>query len=114
MHELAVMNYLLESVVAQAEQAGASKVLAINLVIGERASVFDDSLLFYFDLLTPDTLAAGAQLHVRRTAMSFHCARCERDYNPVGDTFSCPGCGTVGQVTADGTELLIESIEIET
>jgi hydrogenase nickel incorporation protein HypA/HybF len=113
MHELAVMSYLLESVEEQARRAGASKVLAINLVIGERASVFDDSLLFYFDLLTPDTLAAGAHLNVRRTAMSFHCAACERDYSPVGDTFSCPTCGVVGQVTDDGTEMLIESIEIE-
>ncbi len=114
MHELGVMSYLLKSVLAQAEQAGATQVLAINLVIGERSSVFDDSLLFYFDMLTPDTLAAGAQLHVRRTAMSFHCAPCDRDYHPVGDTFSCPNCGVVGQVTDDGTELLIESIEIET
>ena len=114
MHELAVMQYLLENVEAQARLVGAGKVLAINVVIGERANVFDDSLLFYFDLLTPDTLAAGARLNVRRTAMAFHCAACARDYRPVGDTFSCPDCGTVGQVTNDGTELLIESIEIET
>lgn len=114
MHELSVMSYLLENVVAQAQQAGATKVLAINLVIGERANVFDDSLLFYFDLLTPDTLAAGARLNVRRTAMSFRCAACDHTYHPGGDTFSCPDCGVVGQVTDEGTELLIESIEIET
>jgi hydrogenase nickel incorporation protein HypA/HybF len=114
MHELTVMTSLLESVEAAARRAGASKVLAINLVIGERASVFDDSLLFYFDLLTPETLAAGARLNVRRTAMSFHCATCAQNYNPVGADFSCPTCGTVGQITEDGTELLIESIEIET
>ncbi len=108
------MSYLLEAVEAEAEQIGALRVLAINVVMGERASVFDDSLLFYFDLLTPGTRAAGARLNVRRTAMSFFCAGCDRDYTHVDDTFRCPHCLTVGQVTNDGTELLIESIEVET
>ncbi|MDQ3813472.1 MAG: hydrogenase maturation nickel metallochaperone HypA [Armatimonadota bacterium] len=106
------MSYLLESVEEQARQLGARKVLAINLVLGERAGI-DDSLLFYFDLLAPGTLAEGAKLNVRRTAMRFRCERCESDYSPVGADFGCPQCGTVGQLTDDGSELLIESMEIE-
>jgi hydrogenase nickel incorporation protein HypA/HybF len=114
MHELAVMGYLLESVEERARLAGASKVLTINLVVGERSGFVDDSLLFYFDLLTPDTVAEGARLHVRRTPMRFHCAACDHDYAPVGVDFDCPTCGVVGQVRDDGTQMLIESIEIET
>ena len=113
MHELSVMSYLLESVEEQAQLMGASKVVAINLVIGERAGILDDSMLFYFDMLTPGTLAVGAQLNVRRTEMRFHCAPCQRDYTRVGDDFRCPDCHTVGQVTDDGSELLIESIVVE-
>jgi hydrogenase nickel incorporation protein HypA/HybF len=107
------MSYLLESVEDKAREIGARRVAAINLVIGERASVFDDSLLFYFDMLTPGTLADGARLNVRRTVMRFHCVGCDRDYTRVDDTFRCPDCGAVGQVTDDGSELLIESIEVE-
>jgi hydrogenase nickel incorporation protein HypA/HybF len=114
MHELSVMTYLLEAVEEQARQHAASKVLAINLVIGERASIIDDSLLYYFDMLTPGTVAAGARLNTRRTRMRFHCPTCEEDYPRAGDDFACPHCGEVGQVTSDGSELLIESIEIET
>lgn len=113
MHELSVMSYLLETVEAEARQRGARKVLSINLVMGERASVVDDSLLFYFDLLTPGTLADGARLNVRRTEMRFHCERCGQDYTPADIDFDCPVCGMVGQVTDAGTELLVESIEIE-
>lgn len=114
MHELSVMAYLLEAVEEHAAQLGATKVLAINLVIGERASIVDDSLLFSFDLLTPGTLAEGAALNLRRTRMRFRCAGCADDYHPTGADFCCPRCGTVGQVTDDGSELLIESMEIET
>jgi hydrogenase nickel incorporation protein HypA/HybF len=113
MHELAVMNYLLESVEEQAHQAGASKVVAINLVVGERSGIVDDSLQFYFDMLTADTRVAGARLNIRRRAMRFHCAQCQRDYACHDDEFACPICHTIGRVLDDGSTLLIESIEIE-
>jgi len=114
MHELSVMTYMLETVEAHAQRIGAKKVLAINLVIGERTSIIDDSILFYFDALTPGTVAEGAHLNVRRTRMQFHCAACDADYTPSGADFQCPRCQTVGQVTDDGSELLIESMEVET
>jgi hydrogenase nickel incorporation protein HypA/HybF len=114
MHELSVMSYLLDTVEQYAQQSGARKVLAINLVVGERASFVDDSLLFYFDMLTPGGLSEGAKLNIRRTPMRFYCATCDNNYAPAIGSFRCPDCGTVGQVTRDGNELLIESMEIET
>lgn len=114
MHELSVMTYMLDTVETHARRIGAVKVTAINVVIGERASIIDDSILFYFDALTPGTLAEGARLNVRRTRMQFHCATCDANYTPSGDDFRCPRCGTVGRVTDDGSELMIESMEVET
>ena len=114
MHELSVMSYMLDAVEQQARQSGARKVLAINLLVGERASFVDDSLLFYFDMLTPGRLSEGARLNIRRTPMRFHCPACDSDYTPAAGSFRCPGCGAIGQVTSDGCELLIESMEIET
>jgi hydrogenase nickel incorporation protein HypA/HybF len=113
-HELSVMTYMLERVETRAREIGAKRVLAINLVIGERASIIDDSILFFFDALTPGTVAEGAQLNVRRTRMKFRCAACDADYSPSGIDFRCPRCETIGQVTDDGSEMLIESMEVET
>lgn len=107
------MSYLLEAVEQEAGKLGAQRVTAINLAVGERAGI-DDSLLFYFDMLTPQTVAEGAQLNIRRTSMSFACEGCGDSYAPRGSDFACPRCGSVGQVVSDGSELLIESIEIET
>lgn len=114
MHEWSVMAYLLERVETHADRLGATKVIAINLVVGERSSIIDDSLLFYFDMLTPGTLAEGAQLNVRRTLMRCHCSHCDDDYHPSGVDFRCPRCDAVGRVTDDGSELLIESLEVTT
>lgn len=107
------MAYLLEAVEEQARVSGAERVLAINLVIGERAGLVDDSLMFYFEMMTPGTKLEGAQLNVRRTRLGFHCESCDRDYEHGSDDFRCPDCGKVGQVLSDGSELLIESMEIE-
>lgn len=114
MHELSVMMHMLDTVEEHARQANARKVTAINLVIGDRASVIDDSLLFYFDALTPGRLSEGATLNIRRTTMRFYCATCDSEYAPAVGHFRCPRCNAVGQVTSDGSEFLIESIEIET
>jgi hydrogenase nickel incorporation protein HypA/HybF len=106
------MSYLLEAVTSTAADLGANKILAINLVVGERTSLVDDAMTFCWDMLAHDTLAEGATLNIRRTRMTFHCAGCATDYPPEGANFDCPSCQAIGQMNDDGNELLIESIEI--
>jgi len=113
MHEFGVMMYLLDAVEEKARELNASRVLVINLVIGDRASIVEDSLDYYFDQMTPGTLAEGARLSMRRVPMRFKCLNCENMFTPVNGTFRCPVCDSVGQVTEEGSEFLIESIEIE-
>ena len=114
MHELSVTSYLVDAVDTRARELGATRVLTINLVIGERSGIVDDSLRFYFEMLAPGTLVEGAALNVARTSLRFHCAACARDYGPSGFDFLCPNCGALGEVVDDGSDLLIESLEIET
>ncbi len=114
MHELSIASYLVEAVAEQARERGAQRVLAISLVVGERAGVVEDSLRFCFEMLASETLAEGACIDIHRTSMSFHCDGCGDDYRPGGEDFCCPVCGTVGQVVDDGSRLMIDSIEIET
>lgn len=114
MHELSIASYLLEAVEQQAQQSQARKVLAINLVIGERAGVVDEALQFSFELLAQGTPAEGARILARRTPMRFSCDRCADDYTPGVADFHCPRCGALGQLADDASGLIIESIEIET
>lgn len=113
MHELSIMTYLLEAVEVKAHELGASRVRAINLVVGERTGALEDSLLFYFDMLTPDSVVEGARLNIRRTRMTFRCEKCDEEYTPEVGGFDCPRCGEVGVLAKDASELQIESIEID-
>ena len=108
------MTSLLDAVEEQARLSGACRVLAINLTVGQRAGIVEDSLSFYFDMLAAGTQVEGARLNVKTIPMLFHCHPCRSDYTPAGANFGCPRCGTVGVALNDGSQLLIDSIEIET
>lgn len=117
MHEFALMSHLLQAVEEKALELGATRVLAINLVVGDRSSIVDDggwtpAWQFYFDMLTPGTVVEGAALNMRRVASRFHCATCNQTFEPAHD-FHCPHCGAIGVMTDEGGEFLLESIEIE-
>lgn len=110
MHEFGLMTQLLQAVEAKSREMGSRPVLAINLLIGDRASIVDDSLLYYFEMLTLGTLVEGAELNVRRVPSRFYCANCDDKYTPTGADFCCPVCEQVGTITEEGSELLIDSI----
>ena len=112
MHELSIMTHLLEGVEKEAHRRGARGIRRIDLVIGERLGVVHESLLFCFDVLSAGTLAEGARLEVRRVPMRFACAE-HGEYGRQDDDFGCPICGRVGALTEQGSELLVESMEIE-
>lgn len=112
MHELSVAAYMLERVEQHAIRVDASKITAINLVVGERACIVDDALRFSFELLAEGSVAEGATINFRWTPMRFQCETCDRAFTPVEGDFRCPDCQTIGQVTDDGSDLVIESLEI--
>ena len=64
MHELAVTEEILRVALEHAERAQATRITDIHLVIGTLSTVVDDSVQFYFDFLSPETIAAGAKLGV--------------------------------------------------
>ncbi len=113
MHELPVTEEILQLVIAAAERAGARPVTAINLVIGDLTSFVDDSVQFYFDILSQDTLAAGATLHFTREPGSARCADCGSQFSvrpPLIET--CPVCQSVRLHVTGGRSFLVESIEV--
>ena len=51
MHELGIMTSVLDAVESAATDAGATRVIAINLRIGEMTEAIEDALVFAFEAL---------------------------------------------------------------
>jgi hydrogenase nickel incorporation protein HypA/HybF len=114
MHELAVTQSILDIAVRHAGQARARRILAVDIVVGELTGFIDDSIQFYFDLLTPDTPAAGALLRVQHIAARARCRACTVEFMPAGGRlWTCPECGALGGDVVAGREFYVASIEVE-
>lgn len=113
MHELPVTQSILEIALRHAEQAGAKEIKQINLLIGQYASLVDDSIQFYWQIIAEGTIAQNAVLHFERVPVEFTCQDCGAVYHPQEDTFACPQCLSPRVRVTRGAELRVESIEIE-
>jgi hydrogenase nickel incorporation protein HypA/HybF len=113
LHELSITQSILDIVTEHANRARAGNVRGINLVVGELTGFVDESIQFYFDLLSPGTVADGARLAIRRIPAKVACRSCGQVYAPQGSRWHCPVCDVVGGDVVAGQEFLVESIEVE-
>ncbi len=115
MHELSVMEGVLNVVLKHARQNGVQRVLAVRLRVGEMTDLVDEWMQRYFDYLSEKTVAAGAVLKIERTPVVFQCESCGTDY-PVNlreaRDPSCPACGGIKARLKSGREFFIKNIEV--
>lgn len=113
MHELAVTESILGIANKHALQAGATRVTDIHLVIGRLSSIVDDSIQFYWDMISQDTLCEGAVLHFKRIPARLKCMNCMNEYELDRELEPCTACGSLQVKVMAGEEFYLDSIEIE-
>ena len=113
MHELSVTESLLKIAVEHAEKANAGRVTDLHIVIGDLASMVDDSIQFYWDIIAKDTIAEQATLHFRRVPAQLQCNTCSEKYQPTDKELICPNCHGIGARIISGEEFFLESIDVE-
>ncbi len=118
MHELAITASVLNLALqyagnAQPETAHTPHITDLHLVIGQLSSVIDDSVQFYWDIISQNTPAEGSRLHFRRIPAEFECEICYAHYPMHGDDFTCPECGSAEVRIAAGEEFYLEAIDVD-
>jgi hydrogenase nickel incorporation protein HypA/HybF len=113
MHELSITQSMLDLALKHAEKAGAKRITYINLVVGEISGVVDQSVQFYFDLLSKDTLAEGGKLVISKQPARFRCKACGNEFRMQDRSWVCPACQAMGGEVISGREFYMESIEVE-
>lgn len=114
MHEMAVTEGILKIALKHAEQAQAVRVTDLRLVIGQLSSIVDDSVQFYWDIISQGTLCEGARLHFERVPAKLICLDCGTAYTLAGELTDCPECGSIQVKVTSGEEFRFDSIDIET
>jgi len=113
MHELSVTESVLEIAEKHARSSNAALVTRVNLVIGQLSSIVDDSVQFYWDIITEGSLCAGSRLSFQRKPALFRCHNCGTEYGLNSEKAGCPQCESIFNELVSGEEFYVDSIEIE-
>lgn len=114
MHELSIAESLLKIIVDESEKNGLERVNKVKLQIGRFTAVIPESLTFCFEMVSENTVAAGAQIEIETVGIVAKCDRCDISFDVEDQVFLCPRCGEPALELLSGRELSILSIEGET
>lgn len=117
MHELSIVQALIEQVVQEVQASGHSgRVQRIELSIGRLSGVNPDSIRFGFEILSPSTSIEGAELAIEEPLARCVCSACgrETELRELADlSAECPHCGS-GRITVHGgRDLMLKAVELE-
>jgi len=113
MHELAITQSVIDLVLEHAGKAQARRVTGINVVAGELSGFVDECMQFYFDQLSKGTIAEHAKLSFERVPTKGRCRDCGQEFLIKELNWVCPGCNGNNIQLVGGTELFLESIEVD-
>ncbi|HVU13035.1 MAG TPA: hydrogenase maturation nickel metallochaperone HypA [Phototrophicaceae bacterium] len=111
MHELSITQGILQLALDRAE--GARRITDVYLVVGQLSSVVDDSVQFYWDIVSAGTIAEKSRLHFHRIPAVMECRSCHQQYNLDGDHLACPVCGGSAVRLIAGDEFYLDCIDVE-
>ena len=80
MHELGIMTGVMESVEEAARNAGATKVLEIDLSVGVMTEAVEDALRFAFEALSEGTMCEGADFKINMIQPVSICLECGNEF----------------------------------
>jgi hydrogenase nickel incorporation protein HypA/HybF len=114
MHELSIVESLIEQVQRELERAGQrGRVRRLELSIGRLSGVNSDSVRFAFGLLAPGTLVEESEIAIEEPKAVCQCRECNARTEIDDLPANCPQCGSPEISIEGGRDLMLQSIEIE-
>jgi hydrogenase nickel incorporation protein HypA/HybF len=95
MHEVALMQGVVSTVVAHAQATGATKITRVVLVLGAAGHLTEDGARQHFAMLAAGTCAEDAQIAIEWVPATFRCFECLHTFSSIAedDGIACPHCG---------------------
>ena len=113
MHEFTITQCILSIVLQKAREVNARKVTKIDLKVGRLTGYVPECIRLQFDILSRGTEAVGASLIFHQPPLDLHCRKCDITYQSESYDLACPCCHTMEIDILSGSELYVESMEIE-
>ena len=122
MHEISVMNQIIEIALREIEKKNAKDVKEIDLDVGDLTFLGHEQLSFAFEVLSKNTLLANAKLNLNTIKPLLKCS-CGFEESKLYENdpvnhyylpkYSCPKCNSKLEIVS-GNECTLKKIIIET
>lgn len=113
MHELSIIAGLMETVEALAKEHKAKEVTGIRIRVGALSGVVAELLDSAFDMYKKGTIAQRATLEIEKVPFKVRCKSCGAESERDDFQFACGACGSTELELVQGTELVLERIEMD-
>jgi hydrogenase nickel incorporation protein HypA/HybF len=113
MHELSICQSIIEQVIPIAQQNNAQIVTKVIVRIGPLSGVEAPLLVRAFPIVSAGSIARGAILEARSSAIRIRCNICANENEASINQLLCKNCGSWQTSLLSGDEMLLESIELE-
>ena len=116
MHELPVIDSILNIVLRHAAANQAQQIISITLQVGALSDLEDEWMQHYFDQLSQGTVAESAVLKINRIPVVVACPSCDNEFEIFpheNKAIICLQCGSdKGFTLLSGREYYIKEMEI--
>jgi len=115
MHEISLVQGLLQQLHTIANENNVSRVLKVTIVVGPLSGVVVDSFTFGFDILTKeDELVREAKLEIIIPPVTYRCSSCDADMQSTGERpEQCSKCPETLLIPDGGDDLILQQVEME-
>ncbi|HMO59220.1 MAG TPA: hydrogenase maturation nickel metallochaperone HypA [Roseiflexaceae bacterium] len=113
MHEIGMLQDAVDLAIEQASAHGMRRIEQMTFRIGVDSGVVPDVIEFAFDVITKETIAAGARLVIEPVPLGYTCRRCNCEYTVDCTTTApiCPQCDGRDLVVSQGREFVLHSVQ---
>jgi hydrogenase nickel incorporation protein HypA/HybF len=105
MHEMSIVEALLDAVQLAAHEHSDGRVLAVHVRVGGLRLVVPETLKFCYEAATRDTVLAGSRLEIEAVPATARCRECRAEFVVEENWFECPRCQSAGAELLTGQEL---------
>jgi hydrogenase nickel incorporation protein HypA/HybF len=113
MHEMSLAQSILEILEEAARREHAGRVRSVWLELGALSAVDPEAMEFCFDAVTRGTVAEGARLNIEIIPGRALCLHCGESVPIARRDDACPLCGRYQMQVADGAQLRVRELEVE-
>ncbi len=120
-HEGSITTQIVESVLKEANQRKAKKVIEVQLILGSLTFLNPEQVEFWYEMLTKGTIMEGSKLVIEKNEGTVCCSKCgyEGNFKYVDDsalhvpmpTLQCPKCESAVEIVS-GKDCIVKSVKM--